>query len=77
MPNPIRSAVRAVLEGGVELVAAYNRARLPKTPNAFVIGIHEPMREELTLQDLAVIGSIPTQLDGRYLKMGANPVRPA
>ncbi|AWV16703.1 carotenoid oxygenase [Methylobacterium sp. XJLW] len=77
MPNPIRSAVRAVLEGGVELVAAYNRARLPKTPNPFVIGIHEPMREELTLQDLAVIGSIPTQLDGRYLKMGANPVRPA
>lgn len=76
MPNPIRSAARAVLESGVELVAACNRARLPKTPNPFVIGIHEPMREELTQQSLAVIGAIPTQLDGRYLKMGANPARP-
>ncbi|MCJ2121478.1 carotenoid oxygenase family protein [Methylobacterium sp. J-077] len=76
MPNPIRSAARAVLESGVELMAACNRARLPKTPNPFVIGIHEPMREELTQQSLAVIGAIPTQLDGRYLKMGANPARP-
>ncbi|XYD11903.1 carotenoid oxygenase family protein (plasmid) [Methylobacterium sp. NMS12] len=76
MPNPVRSAVRAVIEGGVELVAAYNRARLPATPNPFVVGIHEPMRKELTLRDLAVTGTIPAGLDGRYLKMGANPVRP-
>ncbi|KAB1073464.1 8'-apo-carotenoid 13,14-cleaving dioxygenase [Methylobacterium planeticum] len=75
MPNPIQSVVRAVLEGGVELVAAYNRRRLT-SPNPFVVGVHEPMREELTLQDLAVIGPIPAQLNGRYLKMGANPVRP-
>ena len=31
----------------------------------------------LTLHDLAVAGSIPAGLDGRYLKMGANPVGPA
>lgn len=40
MPDPIRSVVRAVLEGGVELVAAYNRRRLT-IPNPFVAGIHD------------------------------------
>ena len=34
------------------------------------------MRAELTLEGLAVSGTIPAGLAGRYLKMGANPVRP-
>ncbi|WP_375463586.1 carotenoid oxygenase family protein [uncultured Methylobacterium sp.] len=77
MPNPVQSAVRAAIEGGVAFVAAYNRKRLPKTENPFLVGIHAPMRAELTLHDLAVTGSIPAGLDGRYLRMGANPVLPA
>ncbi len=76
MPNTVQSAVRAIVENGVALVAAFNRRRLPKADNPFVVGIHAPMRSELTLHDLAVVGSIPAGLDGRYLKMGANPVRP-
>ena len=76
MPNPVQSALRKVMERGVELVAAYNRKRLPKTGNAFLIGVHKPMRSELTLEGLAVTGSIPAGLNGRYLKMGANPVNP-
>ncbi len=76
MPNPVQSALRAAMERGVELVAAYNRKRLPKTGNDFLIGVHEPMRSELTLGGLAVTGSIPAGLNGRYLKMGANPVNP-
>ncbi len=76
MPNSVQSALRTVMEKGVELVAAYNRKRLPKTGNAFLIGVHEPMRSELTLGNLAVTGSIPAGLNGRYLKMGANPVNP-
>jgi len=76
MPNPIRSAFRTAIEGGVEFIAAYNRKRLPRTDSPFLVGIHEPMQSELTLQDLVVTGSIPAGLDGRYLKMGANPVRP-
>ena len=76
MSNPIQSAVRAVAESCVEWVAAYNRTRLPGPPNPFAVGIHAPMRAELTLHDLAVTGSIPAGLDGRYLRMGANPVRP-
>ena len=76
MPNRIQSAVRAMLEGGIERVAAFNRRRLPHDDNPFLVGIHAPMQEELTLEDLPVIGTIPAELDGRYLKMGANPVRP-
>ena len=49
---------------------------MPKTDSPYVVGIHAPMQSELTLQDLAVTGSIPVGLNGRYLKMGANPVSP-
>ena len=77
MSNPVQAAVRAVVESGVGWLAAVNRARLPRSANPFVTGIHEPMREELTLHDLSVTGTIPAGLDGRYLKMGANPIRPA
>ncbi len=76
MPTPVRSALRAVIESGVEAVAAFNRKRLPKAENPFLVGIHEPMRSELTLDDLVVTGSIPAGLNGRYLKMGANPAAP-
>ena len=74
MPNPVQTAFRAAAETVVEFIAAWNRKRLPRTDNPFVVGIHRPMRAELTLDDLAVTGSIPAGLDGRYLKMGANPV---
>ena len=43
--------------------------RLPKVDSPFLVGIHEPMRSELTLQDFAVTGPIPAGLEGRYLKM--------
>ncbi len=76
MSNPLPSAFRAAIERGVEIVAAYNRKRLPRKDSPFLVGIHEPMRSELTLDGLPVTGSIPAGLDGRYLKMGANPVHP-
>ena len=76
MPNPVQSTVRAVAEKAVELIAAWNRKRLPQAENPFVVGIHRPMRSELTLDHLPVMGAIPAGLNGRYLKMGANPVHP-
>ena len=76
MKNPVQSSIRAVLERAVELIAAYNRKRLPSTGGPYLVGIHAPMRSELTLQDLVVTGTIPPGLDGRYLKMGANPAKP-
>ena len=74
MPNPVEQAIRTVMERGVGLVAAFNRRRLPKVDNPFLVGIHRPMPSELSLQDLTVTGRIPAGLNGRYLKMGANPV---
>ena len=76
MLKPVQSALRAAIEAGVEFVAAYNRRRLPKVDSPFLVGIHTPMPAELTIEDLAVTGSIPAGLDGRYLRMGANPVSP-
>ncbi len=76
MPNPIQSALRAVIEGGVELVAAYNRKRLLPDGSPYLVGVHAPMRSELTLRDLPVTGAIPAGLNGRYLKVGANPAKP-
>ncbi len=76
MPNLVQSALRAVVENAVQRVAAFNRRRLPRTDQPFLVGIHAPMRSELTLDDLPVTGSIPPGLDGRYLRMGANPVDP-
>ena len=76
MPNLIQTSLRAAAEGLVALVAACNRLRLPGTQHPFVVGVHAPMREELTLRDLRVTGTIPAGLEGRYLKMGANPAHP-
>jgi 8'-apo-carotenoid 13,14-cleaving dioxygenase len=41
--------------------------------NPYLTGVHTPMREELTIEDLPVAGSIPPALNGRYLRMGPNP----
>ncbi|OAO05133.1 carotenoid oxygenase [Sphingomonadales bacterium EhC05] len=68
----IRSAVTPVLGA----VANFNRKRMqaPAGGHPYLTGIHTPMTEELTLENLKVEGSIPAQLDGRYLRIGPNPV---
>ena len=44
--------------------------------NPYLSGVHTPMREELTIEDLPVTGVIPPALEGRYLRMGPNPRNP-
>jgi carotenoid cleavage dioxygenase-like enzyme len=39
-----------------------------------LLGNGRPVTEELTLTDLQVTGSIPPELDGRYVRNGANPL---
>ncbi len=43
--------------------------------NRYLEGNYAPVREEATVTDLKVTGSIPTALDGRYLRNGPNPIR--
>jgi carotenoid cleavage dioxygenase len=76
MLSSVQSAMRALIEDGIAFIAAYNRRRLPRTDSPFLVGVHAPMRTELTLETLAVTGSMPAALNGRYLKMGPNPVNP-
>jgi carotenoid cleavage dioxygenase-like enzyme len=76
MGSRVETLIRSGVSKGIETVAAFNRRRLPRTdgPHPFLSGIHVPMTEEFTLTDLAVTGTIPAALDGRYMRIGPNPV---
>jgi carotenoid cleavage oxygenase len=43
------------------------------TENPFLAGNYGPVREEHTATDLAVVGQVPAELRGRYLRIGPNP----
>lgn len=51
-------AVAAPIDNGVE--------------NPYLLGVFAPVRDELTLDDLEVIGEIPKDLNGVYLRNGPN-----
>lgn len=42
--------------------------------NRYLEGDFAPVREEVTLTELPVTGALPAHLDGRYLRIGPNPV---
>lgn len=42
--------------------------------NRYVDGPYAPVHEEVTALDLPVTGTLPSELDGRYLRNGPNPV---
>src|SRR5689334_19805290 len=44
------------------------------TASRWLSGIYAPVHEELTVLDLPVVGELPPELDGRYLRNGPNPV---
>jgi carotenoid cleavage dioxygenase-like enzyme len=44
--------------------------------NPYLQGNYAPQLEELTATDLRVTGSLPTELTGRYARIGPNPIRP-
>ena len=74
----IEGVVGALLSPVVAGIASFNRRRLPPrdAPHPLLTGIHQPMTDELTLTDLAVEGTIPPELDGRYVRIGPNPAAP-
>jgi carotenoid cleavage dioxygenase-like enzyme len=78
MTSMIETVVRGVVTKGIETLAEFNRRRLPvpEGGNPFLNGIHAPMKEERTLFELSVTGAIPSSLDGRYLRIGPNPIDP-
>jgi 8'-apo-carotenoid 13,14-cleaving dioxygenase len=79
MVSPVETLIRNTVTKGVLKVAEYNRQRLnatTNTANPYLAGIHLPMTEEKTVLNLQVTGTIPAQLDGRYVRIGPNPIKP-
>ena len=73
----IETLIRSSVTKGVEVIAAFNRKHMAEAagPHPFLQGLYAPMREELTLTDLEVAGTIPSAFNGRYLRIGPNPIR--
>ena len=78
MASSVETIIRDNVTKGIMKVVAFNRTRprLGNKENTFLTGIHEPVDAELTLEDLKVTGEIPPALDGRYIRIGPNPVTP-
>ena len=78
-PGKVESAIRSVVGAGLTKVAAFNRRRLtaPVDGHPYLTGVHRPMEQEVTLEQLSVTGAIPPELSGRYLRNGPNPALPA
>lgn len=76
MPSPIETAIRSTVAKGIGAIAEFNRTRAGRVhaTNAYLEGIHAPLRAERTLENLAITGNLPKALDGRYMRIGPNPV---
>ncbi|QYU69263.1 carotenoid oxygenase family protein [Leptolyngbya sp. 15MV] len=74
MASVIEKTIRKAVTPAIQTVASLNRKRLDSPErNPFLGGIHTPLDGERTLTDLAVTGTIPAELDGRYVRIGPNP----
>ncbi len=76
MASVIEKTIRAAVTPVMGAVSSFNRKRMaaPEGGHPYLTGLHRPMTEEVTLADLKVDGEIPASLDGRYLRIGPNPV---
>jgi len=76
MTSVVETTIRSLVTKGASALAEINRERRPPAdgPHPFLTGLHEPMTEELTVENLEVTGEIPRALDGRYLRIGPNPI---
>ncbi len=49
-------------------------ARTHASEHPYLNGNYAPVREEITALDLEITGTVPAYLDGRYLRIGPNPL---
>lgn len=68
-------ALAALLEGGGPALAQ-EKKKAPWPNNAFLQGNYGPVHEEITADNLKIIGSLPRELDGMYVRNGPNPQFP-
>lgn len=75
MVSAVETLIRDTVSKGAMKIAEFNRNRMKSDePNPFLEGVHKPLKSEMTLSDLRVTGSIPAELDGRYIRIGPNPI---
>lgn len=77
MHGTVEKLVRAGFTASVKSLNQVSAAvRRRHDPHPYLVGIHAPLAEELTLEELPVTGTLPAGLDGRYLRIGPNPLMP-
>ena len=77
MASTVETAIRTVVTKGVTALASFNRSRQDEDrAHPFLTGIHTPLHDERTITDLSVTGTIPPELNGRYVRNGPNPFNP-
>ncbi|QLC23970.1 carotenoid oxygenase [Parasphingopyxis algicola] len=77
MASVIEKTIRKTVTTGIVGVSKVSAALKTRSDDhPYLTGVHKPMTEELTLTELSVDGEIPAELDGRYLRIGPNPVTP-
>ena len=78
MASSVEESLRAVVVKVVMAVSEFNRSRMDRSKQAapFLDALHAPMKAELSIDAPEVVGAIPPGLDGRYLRIGPNPVEP-
>jgi len=77
MASNAEAAIRGVVTKGLTGLARVNRALKSKgRAHPFLTGIHAPLHDERTITDLKVSGTIPPELNGRYVRNGPNPFAP-
>ncbi len=76
MASAVETLIRKAVTPAILKVAEFNRDRMKETDtlHPFLTGPHTPMAKEVTLEQLTVTGTIPAELDGRYLRNGPNPL---
>ena len=77
MASVIEKTIRKTVTTGIIGMSKVNAALKTRSDDhPYLTGIHKPMTEEFTLTELSVDGEMPADLDGRYLRIGPNPVTP-
>lgn len=65
---------RTFLAGSAASLLAADAAKRPTSP--FLEGNYAPVREEVTAADLPVVGKLPPEMDGMFVRTGPNPQFP-
>jgi carotenoid cleavage dioxygenase len=77
MASAVETAIRSVVTKGIMGVAGVRRnLQSAKADHPFLTGIHAPIHDERTIENLRVTGTIPAELSGRYVRIGPNPFKP-